>query len=145
MLRDTVYPIMTELIGEHDLPERTSALLPSYWYALLSCLHAAPQQDQPPASDWLTIVSMVLSVIGVSASCAWLVFYGLPAAVLALHGEIGLLGRSPPTKNVPALLDSVTALVMQVAWFALLAWSMGKKQMKRFSLKKLAIWPPNLL
>lgn len=132
-LKTDVYHIFTEITGRHDLPERASALFRSWRHLGFLHVQRSRHENLSVPYDKLTLGYTLLSLIGIGASCVWLVVYMIPATFIALHGEITLLATSLATKNVPALLDSLAALFMHLICFLLLGWSLVRNRTKRSS------------
>ena len=127
-----VYYIFTEHVNRHDVPEQASAFLRALGHTLFAHSHPGGQQKQPVSADKLTLGYIALSMIGIGASYVWFVFYSIPATLLALHGEIGLLITSIHAKNGLGILDALAALSVQLVCFSLLGWSIVRKHIQRF-------------
>lgn len=130
-LKTDVYHIFAEITRRHDLPEQASALCRSWWHRVFPYVGRSRSEDLFVSYDKLTVGYTLLSLIGIGASCVWLVVYIIPATFIALHGEMTLVATGMATKDVPALLDGVAALFMQSICFLLLGWSLMRNRVKR--------------
>jgi len=127
-MKTDVYHLLADLTGRHDLPEQAATFLRSWWRAVWPIrLRRVSGQDIASPVDPLLPGYTALSIIGISASCIWLFFYALPAMLIAWQGEIMLLWRSIPARNLLALCDGAVALCLQLLWLFLLCWSIIRK------------------